>query len=124
MEQLTRKFLKLLTLEIESLAEELEVLIDTLDVRLQRHEITDYVRNENFATLRNEVLGLRDCIRGCEGIDFSKAQNVDELAEMARKCLYDRVQERGYVPAVYRLVSQRIDKIRRYLSVDVDASLV
>lgn len=124
MEQVARKFLKLLTLEIESLAEELEVLIETLDVRLQRHEITDYVRNENFATLRNEVLGLRDCIRGCDSLDFSQAQNVDELVEMARKCLYDRVEERGYVPAVYRLVSQRIDKIRSYLSVDANASLV
>ena len=46
MDAMHRKFLKLLSLEMESLKDELELIIDSLDSRLARREITDYVRND------------------------------------------------------------------------------
>ena len=47
MTALCRKFSKFLMIELESLEEELEILVRALDQRLKDHEITDYVRNEN-----------------------------------------------------------------------------
>lgn len=124
MEKVYQRFLKLLAIELESLKEELEVIINSLDLRLERHEITDYVRNENFATLRNEVLGLQDCIKGCEDFDLSSATTMDELVTMTKDFVQHRLRQHGYVPAVYRLIATRIDKVAAYLSVDANASVV
>ena len=124
MEQYYRKFLKLLAIELESLTEELELIIESLDLRLERHEITDYVRNENFATLRNEILGLQDCIKGCDDFDVSSAANMDDLVAMTKEFVRQRVDRHGYVPAVHRLIATRIDKVAAYLSVDANASVV
>lgn len=121
MDAMHRKFLKLLSLEMESLKDELELIIGSLDSRLARREITDYVRNENLAVLRNEVMGLEDCIRGCPDMDFSGAETPRDLVEMSKEYLSHRLGEHGYVPAVYRLLEHRLDKIAAYLSVDADA---
>ncbi|NBC30387.1 MAG: hypothetical protein GVY29_10415 [Spirochaetes bacterium] len=124
MEQSYRKFFRLLAIELESLKEELELIIESLDLRLERHEITDYVRNENFATLRNEILGLEDCIKGCEDVDVSNAESMDDLVTMTKEFVRTRVAGHGYVPAVYGLIAARIDKVAAYLSVDANGSLV
>ncbi|MFW5729737.1 MAG: hypothetical protein ACOCYC_02530 [bacterium] len=119
-----RTFLKLLFVEMESLKDELEILINSLDNRLARREITAYVRNENIAVLRNEVMGLEDFIRGCPEFDFSGAETPQDMADMCKEYLHGRLREHDYVPAVYRLVAHRLDKIASYLSVDDDASVV
>jgi hypothetical protein len=136
MQRIRRRFLKLLVIEMESLKEELEIIIGTLDERLRNHEITDYVRNENFAVLRNEVLGVQECIRNCAeselsdggtsdgGTELSEAQSVEELAETIKSCMRRRLEDHGYVPAVYNLVDRRVDKIAAYLSVDADSPVV
>jgi len=118
MTALCRKFAKLLTIELESLEEELEILVQTLDQRLRDHEITDYVRNENYVVLRNEILGLRDFVKSGCSIDSDEVRTVDEAAALAKEVVRLRLEERGYVPALYRLIEHRVDKIAVYLSLD------
>jgi hypothetical protein len=121
MTALCRRFAKLLTFELESLEEELEMLLTTLDERLQRHEITDYVRNENYVVLRNEILGLRDYLHSGCTVDSDEISTPDEAAAAAKDVIRHRLTERGYVPALYGLVALRVDKVANYLKMDFPA---
>lgn len=111
-----RRFLRLLELEIESLHDEIEVILGSLDERLAKHEITEYVRNENCAVLRNELLGLDDCLRA--RFEERADATVDEIAAEVKSCVRQRLIDHEYVPALFGLVSRRIDKIAAYLSSD------
>ena len=113
-----RKFMSLLSLEMESLHDELKLILETLDRRLANHEITEYVRNENYATLMNEIIGLEHCMRRAPEFSSDEDAGLDEIAEQAKRCLKARFSECGYVDALYALVSGRIDKICSYLRLD------
>lgn len=119
MTSLCRKFTKLLTIELESLEEELELLLKTLDQRLKDHEITEYVRNENYVVLRNEVLGLRDFLKSGCAVDSDDITTPDEAAVAAKEVVRHRLTEHGYVPALYGLVALRVDKVASYLKMDM-----
>ncbi len=122
MTSLCRKFAKLLAIELESLEEELELLLQTLDRRLKEHEITDYVRNENYVVLRNEILGLRDYLNSGCSVDSDEITTADEAAAAAKEVIRHRLEERGYVPALYGLVASRVDKVAAYLKLDMPVS--
>ncbi len=109
------KFVRLLQLEIESLHDELEIILRSLDERLANHEITEYVRNENHAVLRNELLGLEDFVRTEFGVAEREGASLEEIESEVKSYLRRRLTERDYVPALYELVSRRIDKIVAYL---------
>ncbi len=109
------KFVRLLELEIESLHDELEIIVRTLDERLANHEITEYVRRENQAVLRNELLGLEDFVRTRFGVSERAGATLDEMSSEVKSYLRRRLTEREYVPALYELVSRRVDKIVAYL---------
>jgi hypothetical protein len=115
---LCTKHLRLVSLELESLRDELQILIDGLDDRLARHEITDYVRNENMAVLRNEVLGLEDCLRGCQDLELSAEETIDELVTRTKQHLRERLSKNGYVPALALLLESRLEKVAAYLKLD------
>jgi hypothetical protein len=109
------KFMRLLRLEIESLHDEIEIILHSLDTRLANHEITEYVRSGNGAILRRELLDLDDIL--CAELDLEDKEHatVDEIVEASRSCLRQRMKERDYVPALYDLVDRRIEKIAAYL---------
>ncbi len=108
--------MKILALEIESMEDELSMLLHTLEDRHARQEISDYVRNENFVVLRNEVLGLHDCMNGLDDVRGCPAETLDDAADLARQVLHRRIADHGYVPALGRLIDARIDKIVRYIN--------
>jgi hypothetical protein len=118
MTALCMKFAKLLAIELESLEEELEILVQALDQRLKDHEITQYVRNENYTILRNEILGIRDFLQSGCSVDSDEVTNADEAAALVKEVVRFRLEERGYVPALFRLIEHRINKVAAYLSLE------
>ena len=112
---LHEKFIRLLRLEIESMHDEVELILNSLHERHARHEITDYVHNENGAILRNELLGLESFIRDELVIDPTRGQSVDALVKEVRLSLRQRCAERDYVPALFHLIDRRLSKIEAYL---------
>lgn len=115
MSSLYRKFVNLLTVELESLVDELEVLMKYQDQRLENQEITDYVRHYNVATLQNQVKGLHEFLK-CEGcLDTDSDAALDEIAEEIRGYVKAYFAHYEYVPATYEVVRLRIDKITTYL---------
>lgn len=115
MKDLYRKFLKILRVELEDLQEDFDLFIGVMDSRHESGQITDYVYNENLAVIRNEVMGLKDCIRGCEDYGLLGKAPVDEIAAAIKHRFHERLREHGYVPALYALLDKRIDKIASYL---------
>jgi cytochrome c2 len=110
-----KKFVNLLTVELESLRDELEVLVKYQDTRLEKQEITDYVRHYNVATLQNQVKGLQEFLR-CEGcLDADSDASLEEIADEIRGYVKAYFDHYKYVPATYELVKLRIDKITNYL---------
>lgn len=123
MKNLLRKFQKILLVEIEDLHDDLDLFIQVVNDRHRDHQITDYVFHENLATLRNEVLGLEDCFRGCEEIDPGDARTADDLAAALKLRFRERLRSHGYVPALNTLLEKRIDKIAAYLKLEEAASV-
>ncbi|HUX21989.1 MAG TPA: hypothetical protein VMW69_12180 [Spirochaetia bacterium] len=115
MKDLCRKFLRLLRVELEDLKEDLDLFMEVMSARHDSGEITDYVYNENLAVLRNEVMGLHDCMRGCADSESFGQGTVQEIADAFKERLHARLKEHGYVSALYSLVDRRIDRIAGYL---------
>lgn len=113
-----RKFVRLLSIELESLEEELQLMVEALDKRLEIHEITEYVRNENYTVLRNEMLGLRDFIDFENCLESETPETPEEIRLLAKKKLRERILDRGYMPALLPLVELRIDRIAAYLELE------
>ncbi|HUX13009.1 MAG TPA: hypothetical protein VMW87_08255 [Spirochaetia bacterium] len=118
MTNLIKKFQKILLVEIEDLHDDLDLFIQVVVDRHQNRQITDYVYAENIAILRNEVLGLEDCIRGCADLDPGSIASADDLAEFLKVRFKKRLDAHGYVPALYTLLAKRIEKIATYLRLE------
>lgn len=116
MKDLCRKFLKLLLVELEDLGEDLAFFTEMMERRHRSGQITDYVYQENLAVLRNEVMGLADCLRGCADLELMGGKSVAEISAGVKARLHERLKERGYVPALFALLDRRIDRIAAYLS--------
>lgn len=121
MSSLYRRFVRLLNVELESLQDELQVLVNYQDERLENKEITDYVRNYNVAVLKNELMGLHEFLR-CEGcLDADSEGNLDQITDEVCGYIKHYFETRDNVPALFELVKLRIDKIRGYLENPVAA---
>lgn len=121
MSSLYRRFVRLLNVELESLQDELQVLVNYQDERLENKEITDYVRNYNVAVLKNELMGLHEFLR-CEGcLDADSEGNLDQITDEVCGYIKHYFETRDNVPALFELFKLRIDKIRDYLENPVAA---
>ena len=112
------KFIRLLRIEIESLHDEVELILKSLDQRLAAHEITDYVRNENAAILRNELMGLEDFLETV-GKEECEGATLEECVDTVKSYLRRRLKERDYVPFLYELLERRIERVVDYLQTPV-----
>lgn len=113
-----RRFRRLLTVELESLRDELQILVEHQNRRLANHEITEYVRNSNVSTLQNELMGLEDFLREECCLNVDEDADVWEMAEAARSGLRRYAVTHDLVPALSEVVNLRIGKIVGYLRED------
>lgn len=123
MKSLGRKFLKLLLVEIEDLKEDLDLFVLVAERRRREHQITDYVYNENLSILHNELLGIKECVHECEELFLREGAGVEEIRAEVKERLRNRLQSRGYVAALYRLLEARVDRIADYLRGETNPEL-
>lgn len=118
MSTISRRFRRLLTVELESLREELEILVEHQNRRLANHEITEYVRNSNVSTLQNEIMGLEDFLREECCLELDEDSDLWEMAEAVRWALRRYAITHDLVPALFEVVNLRIEKIVGYLQTE------
>lgn len=110
------RFLDLLAMEIEDLENDVTDLIEVARNRLARHEITNYVFQENQGLLLNELSCLRSLMGTLRDLDTSRYTDLKELVADLERRIRARIQECGYPEVVFSLVKRRSDKVLRYLT--------
>jgi len=114
-----RRYLEILRIEIDDLAEDIRTLQEHYRGRSARGEITDYVLKENVALLEREIHGVaavRACLEEVRAEDYA---GLDEMLAAVRKRLDDRIRCGGFEPVVLRLVERKLAKVARYVRHDV-----
>jgi hypothetical protein len=64
-------------------------------------------------------MGLRDFLNSGCSVDSDEITTPDDAAVAAKEVIKYRLAERGYVPALYGLVANRVDKVAAYLKLDI-----
>jgi hypothetical protein len=110
-----RKFLEVLRIEIDDLAEDVAALEALTRGRGATGEITDYVLRENVAVLERELRGVaavRACLAAVRAEDYAA---LDDLLDALRLRLADRIRCGGFDPVVRSLVERKIAKVASYV---------
>jgi hypothetical protein len=116
MKELKRKYLKLLQLELEDLAEDLEVLLELNSRKKDSGEITNYVYLENISLLQHEIACVKDFTGHCDSAELEQAVGLADLEASLKGCLEKRARASDYPEAVSQLVVRKMKKIAGYLS--------
>jgi hypothetical protein len=119
--ELKRKYLKLLKIELEDLAEDLEIILEMNSRKKDKGEITNYVYMENVSLLQHEIACLDDFMTYCETLAKEQPAGLASLEELASyfcRCLAERARKSDYPQAVMQLVEKRMSKIVRYMAAE------
>ena len=120
MREKLHKYVKVLRVELEDLAEDLKLMEELYGQREKRDEITDYVFLENVSLLQSEISGIESIIRSLEEIIVERYSSLDELVEEVDSHFRKRTKDSAYPEAVYSLVKRKLSKVARYIqSTDV-----
>ncbi len=114
-----RKFVEILRIELEDLAEDVKAMEDNTRGRAARGEITEYVLKENLAVLERERRGIaaaRDCLAAVRPGDYG---SLEEMIADMRSQLDDCIRCGHFEPVVRTLVERRLAKVARYVGQDV-----
>lgn len=113
------KYLEILRIEVDDLAEDIKALQKHYHDRLARGEITDYVLRENVAVLEHESHGIaavRACLEDLRPADYASLE--DMIAAIGGR-LDDRLRCGGFDPVVRLLVERKLAKVERYVRQDL-----
>ncbi len=112
MKNRTGAFLRILSIEISDMEENIDVLIDSTAERHRRHEITEYVWTENSALLKHELNILKIIHSRIDGLDPNQFESIDTLIGAVRS----ELDAREDLPkALYSFFERKIEKVRSYL---------
>jgi len=117
MDNKTRKYLKLLKIELEDLIIDLEFGEEVMAKRLEDHEITEYVFMENIGLLKKEVLGIEKLKKVVEA-EGSDDKSIDDLKALLEVYFTREIKAAGLPNVVSLLVKRKLEKISLYMSID------
>lgn len=117
MESKTKKYFDILKIELEDLIEDLEFSEEVLMKRLKEHEITDYVFMENVGLLKKEILGIEK-VKKMLGESDSEILSITDLKNWVENYFKKEIKSAGLPEVVFLLVSRKLEKISRYMTID------
>ncbi len=117
-----RKYIAILRIEIDDLAEDIRALEENNRARLARGEITDYVLKENVALLEREAHGIAAVRDSLSSVRPEEYGSLDELIAALLRLLDDCVRRGGFDPVVSTLVARKLAKVARYVRSEIPAS--
>ena len=110
-----KKFIKMLTLEMEDLEEDIRLMRELYRDREEKGEITHYVLMENSGLLENELAGIRFLKNKLDEVPIVTCGSYDDLAEYINDLLKEKCQESDYPDGVFGFVQKRIEKVLKYM---------
>ncbi|MBN2038942.1 MAG: hypothetical protein JW864_02805 [Spirochaetes bacterium] len=118
MKNLMRKYIRVLKIELDDIEADIELLIDEIVEKGEKHQITKYVLLENLAVLKNEMSGieyLKNMLDGMNPDDFS---DIQELADEIDKRVREYIEKGGLVKAVYSVIERKLHKVMKYIKTE------
>ena len=109
------KYISILLLELESLEEDVTLLIDAYKDRKEKGEITDYVLLENLAVLKSEIHGLESFRRLLTELDPESYEDLDSLVQDIRSRIKSIMDGSSFPESLYPLVLRRLAKVARFV---------
>ncbi len=109
------RFLKILRVELEHLCAHIDLLVENYHEKQRRHEVTEYVCNENVATLQNEECGCYQFIRVVERLKAGDYDNLADVVADVRERFKSVIEQSGVAPATYLFADEKINKVERYV---------
>lgn len=115
MREKLRKYVRVLRIELEDLAEDLNIMADLYAQRERRNEITDYVFLGNVSLLKSEMSGIETVIRSIDEVPVERFGSLDALVDYMDRLFRMRTMHAGYPEAVYSLVKRKLSKVSQYI---------
>ncbi len=112
------KFLKILSVELEDLKEDLQFLIDMAERRRSSGELTNYVFLENLGVLRGEIKAVERLAEELARVDPEGFASVEQLLAHLERIFHQRCEDFQFPEAVCPLIKRRMEKIRAYMLTD------
>jgi len=115
MKEKRRKFLKILTIELEDLKEDIELMQDFYQTREQKGEISSYVFKENLTLLKKEQACIENILESLVDLDLTCCMDLDDLVKKIEDHLLDKIKKSNYPEVVFILFKRRLSKVLQYI---------
>ncbi len=115
MKEKMRKFLKVLSVELEDLKEDLKYLQEQYGQRKDTGEITDYVFLENVSMIEREHAGISAAEGILSALSIEQFSDVDALANGLMNTLDEKLTAQDTPPAVLDFLKRKIIKVKRFV---------
>lgn len=116
MHAVRQRYLQFLAIELDDLADDLQLMVDHALEAMARRGDAPPVLRENLAIFRNELDGVSDMRAIVANIKPEAYADLDAMIRQLREAVHARVQHADLVPALEALVLRRIEKVRDYVS--------
>ena len=115
MKAICRRYLQILAIELDDLAEDIEALAERAHERVETLGLSERVLRENQAVFDNELIGIDDFRRLIDGTDPSAFSSLDAMMEALRDTLRRRIHTCGLAPAIYGFIDRKMCKVESYV---------
>ena len=104
------KYITILKIELNSLKDDISVLIDYEKELHDKNKHTNFVYLENLVVLKDEIMGINGIIGKIDNI--SKTLDPNDYVEELTSIIKNFINERGYPLAVFELFVRKTKKIK------------
>lgn len=115
MKEMLKKYLKILIIEFEESMEYLEYLLEMHRIRYENEEITHYVYLENVTVLKNELSGIKNCLKTFEILKADDFEDLESLITYLEKQAVENVKHFSYPEAVHIMCQRKLEKVKRFV---------
>jgi len=99
-----KKYLKMLAVELQDLQEDIEVVIESSQRRLEDAEISRYV-----------VLGIANVSTIIEAVNPADYDDLDSMVADLDRRFAEKLKERGFPAGVHQLIRRKLNKLADYV---------
>jgi hypothetical protein len=114
MAETRNRYLRILKIEIEDLAQDIAELVTHYGNKLSDGKITDYVYLENVSLIQHEVACLKELLRELDGLDPAAYADLPGTIRAVERVL-EHACGSGLPESIRTILRRKIEKTRRYV---------